>query len=160
MMRYKMINLKDIGEYKDAVETFDTERDAVVYMRGIACALALVGYKIISMPCTCGVSYDNPQYLVAVKYLNPEDENTEREEIRFALMSVDDGEVLTVERVSDIVWGKEDNVGYEIRRESNDDEYLKKLFEERELEFKKNKNDLDIYEMEAEYASIKLYVVK
>ena len=114
-MRYKVIDLKNIGNCEDTVETFESEKDAVIYLRGMARALSLTDYKIISIPTTCGVSYDNPQYLVAYKYLNSDDENTEKDEVRYALMSVEKNEKLIVEKEISMAWGKE-NIEYSISR--------------------------------------------
>lgn len=138
-MRYKIIDLNGLGVEDDVVEVFDSEMSAIIYIRGVARALNMAGYKIVYMPRPLGIDYNMPQFLKAVKYQNPDDENSDKETILFALMSVEKDELLVVEKTICESWDNND-VEYEISRKNNIKE-----FQNEYSKIEKENFDIQIY---------------
>lgn len=114
---FKVINLNELKNGKKAIETFDNEREAIIYINGLANAFSITGYRIASLPTSRGISYDDPQMLVVKKKIDEYDDNSEEESILFALMSYEYGEYLSIsnDRGKD-TWGREEDANYSIKR--------------------------------------------
>ena len=151
---YKVINLSDLS-----TENFQTERDALIFINGLATALSFVGYKIPSMPMSCGISYDTPQYLKAVKSGN--DDNDNEEIIMFALMSYDKGECIIVTKdVANDAWGIEAEEDFNICRTSEKIEEITKGLKGLGYSPTKANNVPYAYIQKADMVTSKVYILK
>ena len=151
---YKVINLNDLSTKK-----FQTEREALIFVDGLATALSFVGYRIPSMPMSCGISYDTPQFLKAIKTGN--DDNDCEEVITFALMSYDRDEciIVTKENVND-TWGADTESDFNVRRTSEKIEQIEKGLKDLGYAPMRTKNTPHCYIQKTDMVTSEIYILK
>ena len=116
---FKIINLTALkNEQPDVVKEFYNEREALLYINGLADAFSVSGYKVISLPMSMGINYDTPQYLIVKKY-DDESENILLEENIFVLMSCNCKHIIVETWLEDDSWTDETHCEVSI---SNDTE--------------------------------------
>ena len=116
---FKVINLNGIGYTQNPIEVFDTEKDALLFIYGLATAFSHAGYKIASMPTSFDGIYDTPQFLEVTKYIDEFDDNSEEEKGVFVLMHYKSGEhiVIAKDGESDFEFDKVAKPVYEIEKD-------------------------------------------
>ena len=151
---YKVINLNDLS-----TERFQTEREALIFINGLATVLSFVGYRIPSMPMSCGISYDTPQYLKAVKSGN--DDNDNEEIIMFALMSYDRDEciIVTKESVND-AWGTDTESDFNVRRTSEKIEQIEKGLKDLGYTSMRTQSTPHYYIQKTDMVTSEIYILK
>ncbi len=151
---YKVINLNDLS-----TERFQTEKEALIFINGLATALSFVGYRIPSMPMSCGISYDTPQFLKAIKTGN--DDNDCEEIIMFALMSYDRDEciIVTKESVSD-TWGADIESDFNVRRASEKIEQIEKGLKDLGYTSMRTQNTPHYYIQKTDMVTSEIYILK
>lgn len=151
---YKVINLNDLSTKK-----FQTEREALIFVDGLATALSFVGYRIPSMPMSCGISYDTPQFLKALKTGN--DDNDCEEVIMFALMSYDRDEciVVTKENMND-TWDADTESDFNVRRTSEKIEQIEKGLKDLGYTPMRTQNTPHCYIQKTDMITSEVYILK
>ena len=151
---YKVINLNDLS-----TEKFQTEKEALIFINGLATALSFVGYRIPSMPMPCGISYDTPQFLKAIK--TGSDDNDCEEIIMFALMSYDRDEciIVTKESVSD-TWCADTESDFNVRRTSEKIEQIEKGLKDLGYTSMRTQNTSHCYIQKTDMVTSEIYILK
>ena len=140
-MKYIIVNLNNLTSEEAIHYSFDTEYNAIIFLRGMAFALNNEGYKIITVPTNKGISYDTPQYFEATKKTEG---NVNPTKIRYALMSYNPNKSIAIEKETTI-----DNYGFEcanlFRFCNENDEYLRSEYERLGFECKTTNSEIGYY---------------